>query len=234
MIYNELPLPFGGKGREQHWRKQLNKYLDIDQLKDKHIIDVGCGTGTVTKILAEYSNNVRGCDISDNSLDIARTKVENILFQNKDILSLDYEDKQFDLAVCIGVIHHTGDPQKAFTELIRITKGNGQILLFVYNKDGFYYWVYNSTRFIFKNKKIEDIPKPFIQFIGWLVGLFYHENVPYQDAKHWVADIFLSDVVDGISLSTLETWAKDNKCLIMKTGYTFFNSNIIISMTRVG
>ena len=114
-------------------------FLD-KEIKDRKILDAGCGTGIFSLIFAiKGAKEVIGIDISEGSLNTGKElkkkfNSENLLFQMQDMLNLPFEDNTFDIVWAWGTVHHTTDPFKAMNELIRVLKEDGTILLAIYKK----------------------------------------------------------------------------------------------------
>jgi SAM-dependent methyltransferase len=70
-----------------------------------HILDLGCGPGLYAEQLAEKGHEVTGIDISQNSIEYAKSqaKIKNldIHYLCKDYTKLDFTEHQFDLVVLI-------------------------------------------------------------------------------------------------------------------------------------
>lgn len=103
----------------------------------EHALDAGCGTGVCSLALAGQAEKVTAVDASVGSLATARNlarshKVENIRFQQANLLALPFADSAFDLVWSWGVIHHTIDPRQAFSELARVLAPGGHLILAVY------------------------------------------------------------------------------------------------------
>ena len=60
----------------------------------------------------------------------------NLKFVYGDNLKLKFKDNSSDITMSQGVIHHTLDMFKSLSELIRVTKKGGNILLLVYGEHG--------------------------------------------------------------------------------------------------
>ena len=74
-----------------------------------------------------------GCDFSENLVSICIQKNLNVI--SGDILNIPFKDNTFDYTICIAVIHHLSTEEKrkkAISELIRVTKPNGKILILVW------------------------------------------------------------------------------------------------------
>ncbi len=101
----------------------------------------GCGTG---KEAAEHGEllpdlKITAIDLSKTSLSYAIRKCEelnikNVEFFNGDILNLDHINKQFDIVISNGVIHHMEDPILGCKKLLGTLKKNGLLKLSLYSK----------------------------------------------------------------------------------------------------
>jgi len=121
---------------EKHWKI----FFSPEEVNGKSVLDAGCGTGIFSIIFANNGTaKVTGIDISNGSLDTARNLknkfgIHNAEFIKQDMLELSFPDESFDIVWAWGTVHHTTNPFKAITELIRVLKKNGSILLAVYTK----------------------------------------------------------------------------------------------------
>ena len=106
----------------------------LGNIKNKKILDAGCGSGIRSKILARKGAKVIGVDISKNMLDIAREycKGLKIRFDKASIDKLPYKNNSFDIIIASLVIHYLKNPNKAFKEFHRVLKKGG-ILIFSTN-----------------------------------------------------------------------------------------------------
>ena len=111
-------------------------------LKGKSIIDIGCSVSYNGHYIREnYPHySYLGIDLNPKAVAIAKSKGLNV--QEGDNLHLDLPDNFSDLTISEGVIHHTPDPVRCFKELIRITKKDGLVSLYVYNRHNLYFFVY--------------------------------------------------------------------------------------------
>lgn len=99
----------------------------------KIALDYCCGLGQSSSELAKNGAIVYGIDISDESINTARTNAEKEGYGDRshffvmDAEKLTFEDNFFDIILCSGVLHHL-DLNKAYPELGRVLKPNGKIL----------------------------------------------------------------------------------------------------------
>lgn len=106
-----------------------------------NILEVGCGTGQLSNFLSYGQRNVFGTDLSHNSLQLAesfrqRNNLEHAGFYKMNLFKPCFKEGSFDLVICNGVLHHTGDPRSGFTRIAPLVKKGGYILIGLYNKYG--------------------------------------------------------------------------------------------------
>ena len=117
--------------REDVFKRKLTSQARI--LPGMQVLDLGCGTGTLTVMLKkEYPNaNITGLDGDPQVLDIAREKARgmNIQWEQGLAYALSYPDVSFDRVVTSLVIHHLvrEDKQRAFQEVYHALKPNGEL-----------------------------------------------------------------------------------------------------------
>lgn len=95
------------------------------------VLDIGCGTGEMSLLLAEMGHSVHAIDLSENMLkraeDKARKKGYSISFSIDDAESLSYDDESFDLVINRHLLWTLPDPEKALREWNRVLKPHGMI-----------------------------------------------------------------------------------------------------------
>ncbi len=75
----------------------------------KTVLDVGCGTGEFSRLLANRADNVVAIDLSPNMVEVAKQRsrrFSNIDFQVADILQWELPAEKFDAIVSIATLHH--------------------------------------------------------------------------------------------------------------------------------
>lgn len=103
-----------------------------DRCKGKKVLDYCCGTGCVSMFLAQHGAEVVGIDISDLSIDQCKAEAKKLGVEGKtsfhvmDAENTNFDDDTFDYIVCSGVLHHL-DLEKAFSELSRLLKPDGEV-----------------------------------------------------------------------------------------------------------
>lgn len=93
-------------------------------------LDSGCGTGSLAFALAPLVAEVVGVDLRDEYLEAAREAApENVRFVQGDAMELPFGYAEFDLACSHRVLHHVRRPELAVSELARVTRPGGRILV---------------------------------------------------------------------------------------------------------
>ncbi len=93
------------------------------------ILDAGCGTGAIMKELDKLGT-VHGIDVSRRALTYARKRGLHNLAQGS-LTNLPFENKHFDVIVALDVIEHVKEDGKAISEMFRVLKSNGCLLMAV-------------------------------------------------------------------------------------------------------
>lgn len=89
------------------------------------ILDLGCGTGLVSKKLAANGYDVSGVDISCQSLQIFPRDNPHINTVQAEASVLPFRAARFDAVVCLGAWRHFRNPSKVIEEISKILKRNG-------------------------------------------------------------------------------------------------------------
>lgn len=103
------------------------------------VLECACGTGLLTLPMAQKCKKLVATDYSIGMLRQTRKKVakySNTKVKEASILELPFEDNKFDVVVAANVIHLLDEPDKAISELKRVCKPNGKIIMPTYiNKE---------------------------------------------------------------------------------------------------
>lgn len=130
-LNNLLSNQIGTNNREirEDWLKKTLLSLP----KNQKILDAGAGEGQYKKFCAHlkyYSQDIAIYDgLGDNSGIQKGKRNYNSLDIISDIVNIPVEDESFDSIMCIEVLEHIVDPNKALSELTRILKKGGKLIL---------------------------------------------------------------------------------------------------------
>jgi SAM-dependent methyltransferase len=93
-------------------------------------LDSGCGTGALAFALSPHVGDVVGVDTRADYLEAAAERApENVRFVEGDAMALPFEYGMFDIAACTRVLHHVRRPELAVSELARVTRPGGRVLV---------------------------------------------------------------------------------------------------------
>lgn len=119
----------------RHFRGVVREWLE----RHHRVLDVGCGPGAFTAILAETAREVIGLDISQAWVDAAdRTFAARGITNASAALgsgtALPFESASFDAVTLVDVIHHLDEPEPVLKEVRRVLAPGGLLLVFEPNK----------------------------------------------------------------------------------------------------
>jgi ubiquinone/menaquinone biosynthesis C-methylase UbiE len=112
------------------WHKSEIGYLDIIEpfINNSVILDAGCGTGWIGKILKEYNKNIRVIGLDNDMQGLAQSQLfENPVLCN--INKIPFRDSTFEGIIAKDVIEHLTEPLLTMNEFHRILKSNGKIFV---------------------------------------------------------------------------------------------------------
>ncbi|MFX1532227.1 MAG: class I SAM-dependent methyltransferase [Promethearchaeota archaeon] len=118
---------------ESFFRKANLEFKEkIGKVKNKKVLDIGCGIGLLSFYLARRGANVIGIDLSKNIINFckneAKKKELNIDFREMNAQIPDFEDESFDIIVGSRVVHHIPNIELFFKECKRLLKKKGYIV----------------------------------------------------------------------------------------------------------
>jgi len=109
--------------------EMYSKFIDLDELKGKNILDIWCWWwGKAIYIAEKYDSFVTGIDLNDTFLKEAEKKalsvwvLEKVNFHYMDALNTTFKDNEFDFIIMSDVIEHIPCTGTLFSECNRILK----------------------------------------------------------------------------------------------------------------
>ena len=98
------------------------------------LVDIGTGTGSLLRLLADRVERGVGIDLSHEMLNVARSNIEraglrNVHVRRGDMYALPLDDAAFDLATLHQVLHYAADPRAAIREAARVLRPGGRLVV---------------------------------------------------------------------------------------------------------
>jgi ubiquinone/menaquinone biosynthesis C-methylase UbiE len=157
----------------EHIRPWMNPYkfpwiMDrIEQesrlLKGKHLLEIGCGMGYDSLEFLKRGVKVTATDLTPNAVAITKQHflVEGLQAEEvrtANALDLPFKDNTFDAVWANGVLHATGDTERAIQEARRVLKPGGRVIIsHFYRKPSWMYLLHHLGRENIEYKE-EDPP----------------------------------------------------------------------------
>lgn len=114
--------------KEDSAQKIYEKIVQYADLKNKDILEVGCGDGRISSLLAQDSESLVAIDPDIGSIEHAKTNISGVDFRIGSGEKLDFPDNCFDLLIFTLSLHHQNS-EKAISEAERAVKAGGKVLV---------------------------------------------------------------------------------------------------------
>ena len=124
----------------------VGKYL-LDEVKENikrlpdlgEVLELGCGTGIFTEVVAQNADHVFATDLSDELLERARIRlkeIDNITIQKENCTSTSLTSNKFDTVFMANLIHVIENPSMALEESNRVLKDDGLLIITSFTNQG--------------------------------------------------------------------------------------------------
>jgi ubiquinone/menaquinone biosynthesis C-methylase UbiE len=120
-----------GRGRYHDLLDDLEVELSLPHARDREVLEVGCGTGLILRRLASVARHAVGVDLSPGMLEHARARGLEVV--EGSATDLPFADERFDLTVSFKTLPHVPDLSRALSEMARVTKPGGAMIVELYN-----------------------------------------------------------------------------------------------------
>ena len=137
----------------------IPRFADFERWRGKRVLEIGCGIGTDTTNFARHGAFVTAVDLSPQSLELARKRIEVYGLQDQvrfysgsaEALTQFVPVDAYDLIYSFGVIHHTPHPERVVEQMKNYVKPGTTIKLMVYYRRSWkVFWIlmgYGKGRF---------------------------------------------------------------------------------------
>lgn len=128
------------RGKDEVFARLFDAYASkLDLTGAPRILEIGCGTGVITRALAQTPNfdgQIIGADQSLTLLAHARLLAEQtglrdkLSYESQDAHALTFDDESFDIVIAHTLISHVTNPQKVLQEMARVVRPGGTVVVF--------------------------------------------------------------------------------------------------------
>lgn len=126
---------------------EILEFAEFQKFKGKTILEIGVGGGVDHLNWYKADAMPFGVDLTEAAIDLTKKRLDFHGFDPKDRLkigdaeNLGFEDNTFDLVYSWGVLHHTPDTAKAFSECFRVLKPGGKLKAMIYHVPSWTGWM---------------------------------------------------------------------------------------------
>ncbi|GEM_PF-6008468 len=201
--------------------KELKEFIGKAP-KEALIADVGCGGGRISNYMSLHGfTNVVSFDYSLNSAKMVNENSNNFCVWGNN-LEMPVASGSFDYVISTGVIHHTPDPKKAFSECARIIKPGGKFYFKTRNLHSLYGYLFHTYGSVLRWSE----KTPGMKWISTLFGLgvyrltrsvFYSHlpKRPVAELRGKYENLFIKKLITFFTTPEIEKMISDNQLEIM-------------------
>lgn len=109
---------------------------NLAALKDKEILDIGCGGGILAEALAKQDAKVTAIDMCKEAIACAQNHAKDLAINYQHTSAEDLPHKNhYDIITCLELIEHVPDPAKTIACCARLVKANGIVFISTINRN---------------------------------------------------------------------------------------------------
>lgn len=131
------------------WRSlPFDSLIDFDSLKEKDVLEIGCGNGSHAQLLVQSARSYTGIDLTAYAVKSTTQRLRYLggggTIRQMDAEHMDFPDESFDFIWSWGVIHHSANTRKIIEEIHRVLRPGGEALIMVYHRTFWNYRVFSG------------------------------------------------------------------------------------------
>jgi ubiquinone/menaquinone biosynthesis C-methylase UbiE len=151
----------------------FGRIIPFKKLKGKKVLEIGCGMGSVSQLMAMHEAEVTAVDLTPRAVKNTKKRFKLLQQKHKGLKNLKncrileanaeklpFKKEEFEFVLSWGVIHHSPNTQKCLNEIYRVLKKGGITSGMVYQKNSIvYYGHFMLLRGVLMGKLLKYSPK---------------------------------------------------------------------------
>jgi 2-polyprenyl-3-methyl-5-hydroxy-6-metoxy-1,4-benzoquinol methylase len=126
----------------------FGRFMKPEHIADKEVLEVGGGMGMHAAMLARAGARLTTIDLTERAIEITKRRFDifglRANIQRADAESLPFTDRSFDTVWSWGVIHHSSRSDRCLSEIARVLRPGGHLMLMVYYRQSIVYYLNNA------------------------------------------------------------------------------------------
>jgi ubiquinone/menaquinone biosynthesis C-methylase UbiE len=141
--------------------KEIQLVLDkISELKNlRNTLELGCGNGTYSKVIAKNVSKLTATDLSEDMVNITRTRLKahkHITVEIADCFNLHYPSESFNTLFMANLLHIIDSPQAVLLEVRNVLETNGRVVILDFGMEGMRF--INKLKLVYRYRKAYGKP----------------------------------------------------------------------------
>lgn len=139
-VYNQLSKDFLKRRKKDSSDKFYKELLEtpfllklLGDIRNKKVLDLGCGPGVHARILTKKGAHVTGIDYSKQAIILAKLESPQSRFHLGDVENLPLKSMQFDVVLSAMVLGHLSSWNMVLKEVHRVLKKDGIFVFSIFN-----------------------------------------------------------------------------------------------------
>lgn len=121
-------------------RTPFDRVMPLAQLRGKRVLEIGCGMGLHTEIMARSGADVTAIDLTPTAVEATRERLRlkglTARVEEADAETIAFSAGSFDFVWSWGVIHHSARTGRIVRQIARVLAPDGECRVMVYNREG--------------------------------------------------------------------------------------------------
>lgn len=125
------------------YQERIFSKIGSDHFVEKYVLDLGCGFGENTILIAKFAKKTIGVDAEEfQSWKDYAMQNASLSFLKTEASSLPFADSVFDVVYARNLLHHVKDPDAVLLEAKRVVKKSGKVIIAEGNRYNPIFWIH--------------------------------------------------------------------------------------------